>query len=523
MFALVLCLAPLFELVRETLFADGVRERFDFLRARVFDRLVNTIVLGVLATAIAALVAVPLAFLLHRRRFFGRRFLGILYVLPLALPPHIHCIGWLRVFGNTGWFTLWLKERGVAFDARAGFLEIGGEATIYPGAAFIMAMAFWPLMALLVSAGLSDLDPAHEEAALFARGGRSAARRIALRSILPQIVAGALLVFLAAIGCYAVPTLLNTPTIMQEIWFPSNNVDVRTAAVTASPLAALAVMVLYAVLKLVPTRGRAGSSRRAASECLVPRSRAAGVLAWSLFLFGAAVPTVHLAIKAGPPETYRGLFATNVAENVGNSLRFATFAAVLVAVVATLVGFFLMRFRERTARVVEAIVLLLFAVPAIIVGVAVNLFWSRFPSGGIVERWIYDGPGICALTYLALFLPFGLRAVRASLDRVPRSLLEAASLTANGVGTIRRRILAPLARPGIAAAAVFGFILTMGELPAGIIVSPGRFQTAQVRVFNMIHFARDEEVAALCLVLAALTLLPLAIYALLFNRRVEVL
>ena len=78
-------------------------------------------------------------------------------------------------------------------------------------------------------------------------------------------------------------------------------------------------------------------------------------------------------------------------------------------------------------------------------------------------------------------------------------------------------------RPGILSAFLLGFILSLGELPAAMIVNPGRFQTAQVRIFNMIHFARDEEVAALCVIVILLALVPLTLFALLSRKRLEVL
>ena len=58
---------------------------------------------------------------------------------------------------------------------------------------------------------------------------------------------------------------------------------------------------------------------------------------------------------------------------------------------------------------------------------------------------------------------------------------------------------------------------------ASLIVQPPDSSTVQIRIFNMIHFARDDEVAALCVMVVAICVLPCLVYTLLFNRKVEVL
>jgi iron(III) transport system permease protein len=522
---LALVLLPLALMLAQTLTGSRaeLHERWSYLHARVLDRLVNSIVLAGLTTVLAAAVGVPMAFLLHRSEFRGRRVLGFLYVLPLLIPPHMHCIAWMRILGNQGFVTAWLLERGIELDVRTGYWEVGGEKTIYPGAAWVMASSFWPFVTLLASAGFAHVHARAEEAAILARGRRAALRSVTLPLVRAHVLAGLFLVFLFAVTCYPVPVLLNTPTIMLEIWFPSSNVDAKTAAVVALPLvlatvAALALLIAWQGRRILTPADLAGAVRPARR-----RSVRAGIAAWGIFLFMAGWPAACLVHKAGPPSSYRALWLTNVPENVRNSFVLAASGAVVIAFGATAVGLWMQRSSRRTQWWVEVGTLMTFAFPAVIVGVAMNLFWSRFQSVSWIDEAIYNGPGIVLLAYLALFLPFGLRAVRAALARIPRGAADAASVAGATPSRIAARITLPMARAGIVAAAVLGFVLTLGELAAGIIVSPGRWQNAQVRIFNMIHFARDEEVAALCVIMACLALLPLALYSLAFNRKMEVL
>jgi putative spermidine/putrescine transport system permease protein len=68
-----------------------------------------------------------------------------------------------------------------------------------------------------------------------------------------------------------------------------------------------------------------------------------------------------------------------------------------------------------------------------------------------------------AIVFVYIWLPYMILPVQAALERVPRSLIEAsADLGDRPDGTFRRIIL-PLAIPGVAAGSIFTFSLTLGD------------------------------------------------------------
>jgi putative spermidine/putrescine transport system permease protein len=79
------------------------------------------------------------------------------------------------------------------------------------------------------------------------------------------------------------------------------------------------------------------------------------------------------------------------------------------------------------------------------------------PIGLLYTNWaVY-------IVFCFLWLPFMIIPIFAALERVPSSYLEASSdLGARDWGTIRR-VVAPLALPGVAAGAIFTFSLTLGD------------------------------------------------------------
>ncbi|MFN2545149.1 MAG: ABC transporter permease [Actinomycetota bacterium] len=79
------------------------------------------------------------------------------------------------------------------------------------------------------------------------------------------------------------------------------------------------------------------------------------------------------------------------------------------------------------------------------------------------------------ITFVYLWLPFVVLPIFAALERIPPSYLEASSdLGARGSMTFRR-VIWPLAFPGIMAGSIFAFSLTLGDYIAPTLVSNTQF------------------------------------------------
>jgi iron(III) transport system permease protein len=276
---------------------------------------------------------------------------------------------------------------------------------------------------------------------------------------------------------------------------------------------------------------------RSAPAVLRPRNRALGVFAWGLVLVTALLPFWALVDKAGGLETYRKIF-DNVKDDLGRSFELALEGGLVVAFGGLIIGLAAERLSRGRGFALEAATLLPFAFPAVVVGVAINVFWASIANwlqgvagssafmgalASFVENGIYRGEGIFMACYLMLFLCFATRCIRAALARVEPRQIEAGLLSGRGGLARFRAIVLPVILPGFLSAFVIAFILSLGELGASLIVQPPDWSTVQIRIFNMIHFARDEEVAALCVMLIAAVVLPALVYVLTFNRKVELL
>ncbi len=132
----------------------------------------------------------PLAWVLARAEFPGRRLVRALVTVPLVLPPVVGGVALLLVFGRRGLIGGWLDS---TFGISLPFTTAG----------VVVAEAFvaMPFLVISVEGALRGADARYEEAAATLGAGRwTAFRRITLPLIAPGVAAGAVLCWARALG-----------------------------------------------------------------------------------------------------------------------------------------------------------------------------------------------------------------------------------------------------------------------------------------------------------------------------------
>jgi len=126
-----------------------------FTRADEWRAMWRTLWISVLSTILAAAVGVPLGFLFERNEIPGRRLLGALVALPVALPPLVGVIAFLFLYGESGLAARGLQTLGLDVSWR-----LTGAWAILLVHAYSMYVYFY----LFARAGLSGQDGAAIEA-----------------------------------------------------------------------------------------------------------------------------------------------------------------------------------------------------------------------------------------------------------------------------------------------------------------------------------------------------------------------
>jgi iron(III) transport system permease protein len=194
-----------------------------------------------------------------------------------------------------------------------------------------------------------------------------------------------------------------------------------------------------------------------------------------------------------------------------NSVVLAVSGGMLTALFAVGIAVVVVRFRSRFASVLERSVWLTHATPGIVVALSLTFFSNQ------IAPWIYQSFAIVLIAYLALFLPNALSAISTPLRQSPVALDEvAASLGLTKLQTLRKVVL-PIAGPGIFAATTLVILTVLKELPATLLLRPTGVDTLATRLWTETGVAAFSTAAPYALLLVVLAGIP----AWLLNRAIR--
>jgi molybdate transport system permease protein len=156
----------------------------------VVEALRLSLLTSTMATVVCLVLGVPMAWLLARVTFPGRRLVRALITVPLVLPPVVGGIALLLALGRRGLVGQWLDE---TFGITLPFTTAG----------VVIAEAFvaLPFLVISVEGALRGADSRYEEAAATLGSKRwTTFTHVTLPLVAPGIAAGAVLCWARALG-----------------------------------------------------------------------------------------------------------------------------------------------------------------------------------------------------------------------------------------------------------------------------------------------------------------------------------
>ncbi len=198
----------------------------------------------------------------------------------------------------------------------------------------------------------------------------------------------------------------------------------------------------------------------------------------------------------------------------------AGIVTVVLLAVALPLSWWLARTTRRGAAFVEASIALPLVLPPTVLGFYLLLAMADEAWLGAGWRWVTGQP--LAFTFAGLViastiysLPFVSQPLTSSFRNTPRELLDAALVM--GLSPTRRflRLMLPLHRRALVAAAVLGFAHTIGEF--GIVLMIGGNIPGETRVLSILLFDQVESLDYASAHLTAGILLGLSLVALTFT------
>ncbi len=479
---------------------------------------VNTLKLVIGVALIAGTLGTSLAWLTAMCDFPGRRWLEWALLLPLAIPAYVLAFVAIGFLDYAGPLQTALRSL-TGSSAWVPPIRSGG------GVVLVLSLAFYPYVYLMArNAFLTQGRRVLEVAQTFGYSRSAAIWRVALPMAKPWIAGGMALICMETLADFGAVSIFNYNTFTTAIyraWFGMFSVH------AALELAAV-LLVFILIALFFDRRSRAGvryaNSRDLSHQVRAPlgsRTRwLASLYAGGIFSIAFALPLLQLiwwAVKrAGRDLDARYWMFTF------HSLVLA-FSAAVVIVAASLVLAYLLRRQPSTFNnVTVRLATIGYAVPGTVLAVG-TLFPLILLNNALQDllRTVFgaSAPTILLqstllgvlLSYMARFLAVGFHPIESGLQRVTRSLDEAAIGLGVGGARLLRNVHVPLLRSSLVTAAIMVFVDVMKEMPITLITRPFGWDTLAVRVFNMTSIGEWERAALPAVVIVAAGLIPAAL------------
>jgi iron(III) transport system permease protein len=495
-----------------------------FQDGSTFLALKNTLFVATLGSVGATIIGVLVAWLLARSDIPLKRFWQTLLIVPYLIPPFIGAIAWVYLLGPVGFVNkFWISISGATSPL----------LTIYSrwGIVFVMAFYSYPIAYMMTLGPLRQMNPSLEEAARISGAsiGRTL-RDIVLPLMIPSIGGAFLLIFMSMMANFGIPAVIGMPAryyvMTTRIYLTILNYDRANNLALAAGLSMLLVIIsiLMMLIQRWIQRGKSYAiiSGKSTQPQLVSLEnwKVPALVFLSILVVGAVIaPLVAIFLTSitrvlGIPLTTANLTFNNftqvfvgvakVKRAITNSLSLAAGSATVIVIISLIISYLLVRVRVKGGQLLEAIILLPYAIPGTVVALALILAFLRpLP---IISVTIYNTIWIIFIGYVTRFLTLGVRSISAAFEQVHESLEEAARMSGASFISAFKDIVIPLIKTNVFAGWFLAFIPALTELTLSILLFSVGNETLGTVVYGLHQEGKILMTAALAFMVTMIVL-----------------
>ncbi|MCC6192829.1 MAG: iron ABC transporter permease [Burkholderiales bacterium] len=483
-----------------------------FSRKYYYETLIHSLVISTLATVFATLVGAPLAYCVARFDIPGKLLLRALIVLTFVSPPFIGAYAWILLLGRNGVITGWLADLGLRLPPIYGI----------NGILLVFTLQALPFVFLMVSAGLRTVDQSIEDAAInLGRRPVAVALTVIAPLIVPSLATGALLVFVTSLSDFGTPMIIGETFRMlaSQIYTEYVNEHGGNPAVASALSLILLTITVGALLwqrHWVRRRSYGQETvRPLAPRALSPGKRLAATVYVYAVVLAASLPLVTIVVssflKANGPLitgefTLRGYTeALRLPAALFNTVMLSTISTVICVAAGALVGYVVARRRDRLAGAIDAFSMVPYAVPGVVMGIAIAIAFGGAPFylGGTVA--------ILVMVYFIRRLPYSIRSVAGMLGQIGTQVEEASVNLGVPPGRTFLRVTVPMVTPALVSGALLTFATIAREFNSTVILYSGATRTLPVEVFAQVLQGNFATASVIGTVLIAVSLVPIVV------------
>jgi multiple sugar transport system permease protein len=213
-------------------------------------------------------------------------------------------------------------------------------------------------------------------------------------------------------------------------------------------------------------------------------------------------------------DNYRGVFRGDLfGPALRNSIGIGVITTVIAVVIGGMAAYAIARLDFPGRRLLIGIALLIAMFPQISL---VSPLFDISRALGLFDTW----PGLI-IPYITFALPLAIYTLSAFFREIPWDLEKAAKMDGATPFQAFRKVIAPLAAPGIVTAAILVFIFAWNDLLLAIsLTATTRSITAPVAIANFPGSSQFEEPTGSIAAGAMVITVPIVVFVLIFQRRI---
>jgi multiple sugar transport system permease protein len=213
-------------------------------------------------------------------------------------------------------------------------------------------------------------------------------------------------------------------------------------------------------------------------------------------------------------DNYRGIFRGNFfSPALMNSAGIGLLTTVIAVVIGAMAAYAVARLDFPGKRLLIGATLLISMFPAISLVTPLFNIERRI---GLFDTW----SGLI-IPYIAFALPLAIYTLSAFFREIPLDLEKAAKVDGATSGQAFRKVIAPLAAPGIVTAAILVFIFAWNDLLLALSLTATKAaMTAPVAIANFTGSSQFEEPTGSIAAGAMVITVPIIVFVLVFQRRI---
>lgn len=518
---LVFVIYPIGMLLIKSLFTDGKVDLSYFVKffskRYYWGSLVNSFKVTVVSTIVAALIGVPMAYMLRSVKIPGSGLINILIVISYLSPPFIGAYSWIQLLGRNGFITKILNSLlGVKLNGIYGFA----------GIVLVFSLQSFPLIYMYVSGAMKNLDNSLNEAAeslgcnVFQR-----VTKIIFPLVMPSLLAGSLLVFMRVFSDFGTPMIIGegykTFPVMLYTQFMG---EVGTNDGFAASMCLIVIVIALMFFFIQKLLGRKFTYSMTALKPMEPGTaqgwrKVCVYLAVYLIAFVAALPqltvlvtsfigTINGSLFTGEftLDNYRNIFAKGNTTAITNSYLFGLAAIVIVVVCGILISYLSVRKRSILTAILDVLTMFPYIIPGSVLGISFLYAFNGPP-------FLLGGTALIIIISLSIRrMPYTIRSSTAIIGQISPSIEEASiSLGASQMKTFLQ-VTIPMMLPGVLSGAIMSWITLISELSSSVILYTSKTMTLTVAIYSEVIRSNFGNAAAYSTILTLSSIASLLLF-----------